>query len=621
MINTSESNPTSKEMVFYITISSSEKSVFPAISSDSLAQAPGRPTLGDIRKHINLPKKLLFTADDKSSLEDGTRLDHYIDLTDQDVEHGENEHDERNKKEDSQDAGEKNPAKPGQGETSANTKQNNDNTKVENPEKESRESGSENKNIKGKKRPQVRQVTVKVILKGEKVKSDRKLLDLPKNLLDKIKDTSPDLKLGDPAINAVKLLHEFEALKIQAPTAEGEVNHPYHFTEVQWDELIVNNRALHGYVINKETKTFKKASKPAFKLRQQLHNPPRPFTNQPLGFPSFAINDDSNIDIVEVQTAFEKRLATHGFNSHEIEGSLGIKKYFGISLEHRDTNETIEDKVERGVQTLLYTTYNFPRVTIEFSPHTLEVTDELKWDAKHISSEADREAFCLAYGHFFCVDVTLGARLESSRVTEETEKSKVSEIKNSLREAAGASFQSPWVSGQGHGVRQNKDGSQDSESDATKSLGMAWTARGGDTTLCSNPTIWVNTVKEYKLWRIIDQGEPVSLLDHIAEVDPVVGHLQRVGLPKNDDPNPINLEKMKTVRKAIKAGDGEPIVKRIRELFQATSFSRKDYDEVRKKLGSDAAMEDIGTKNWGAMGHIEKYSLAYYFAYKGSLFS
>lgn len=88
-------------------------------------------------------------------------------------------------------------------------------------------------------------------------------------------------------------------------------------------------------------------------------------------------------------------------------------------------------------------------------------------------------------GHFFCVDVTLGARLESSRITEETEKSKVCEIKNSLREAADASFQSPWVSGQGHGVRQNKDGSQDSEIDATKSLGMAWTARGDDTTPCS----------------------------------------------------------------------------------------------------------------------------------------
>lgn len=117
------------------------------------------------------------------------------------------------------------------------------------------------------------------------------------------------------------------------------------------------------------------------------------------------------------------------------------------------------------------------------------------------------------------------------------------------------------------------------------------------------------------------QGEPVSLLDLIAEVDPVVGHLQRVGLPKNDDPNPINFEKMKTVRKAIKKRDGETIVKRICELFQATSFSRKDCDEVRKKLGADAAMEDIGTKDLGAMGHIEKYSLAYYFAYNCSLFS
>jgi hypothetical protein len=86
-------------MAFHVVISSSERSVFPALSSKTLGKILNEATLGDIRKHAKLfvaylymltlniwliehrPKKSLFTADEKSSLDDGTKLDYYVALT------------------------------------------------------------------------------------------------------------------------------------------------------------------------------------------------------------------------------------------------------------------------------------------------------------------------------------------------------------------------------------------------------------------------------------------------------------------------------------------------------------------------------------------------------------
>jgi hypothetical protein len=67
---------------------------------------------------------------------------------------------------------------------------------------------------------------------------------------------------------------------------------------------------------------------------------------------------------------------------------------------------------------------------------------------------------------------------------------------------------------------------------------------------------------------------------------------------------------MKLIQKAIMQGDGKPIVTRICDLFQSTSFSLKDYDEIRKKLGEKTTMEDIRAKNRGAnQWAIERYIL------------
>lgn len=80
----------------------------------------------------------------------------------------------------------------------------------------------------------------------------------------------------------------------------------------------------------------------------------------------------------------------------------------------------------------------------------------------------------------------------------------MTEIKNNLRATAGVSLATPWLGGEGKYMYRNKDSTQDALSTAGKNMDLAWTACGGDTTLCGSPAHWVQTVKKYKLWRVVE---------------------------------------------------------------------------------------------------------------------
>ncbi|KAB8079267.1 hypothetical protein BDV29DRAFT_151867 [Aspergillus leporis] len=92
-------------------------------------------------------------------------------------------------------------------------------------------------------------------------------------------------------------------------------------------------------------------------------------------------------------------------------------------------------------------------------------------------------------------------------------------VKDETRWAAGVSFSSPKVSG---GVNYantksttDKIGTQTIERSAL----LTWEARGGDTVLCSNPPAWASTVKDYRLWRVMDQSELQTMRGLIEAID------------------------------------------------------------------------------------------------------
>jgi hypothetical protein len=100
------------------------------------------------------------------------------------------------------------------------------------------------------------------------------------------------------------------------------------------------------------------------------------------------------------------------------------------------------------------------------------------------------------------------------------------------------SISTPYGSAGGSYGSFDSNESTKGEKKAQQSVRLAWQARGGDTLLCSryattladvfigpmirvylliylnSPTLWANTVKDYRLWRIMD----VRLCDLVCPV-------------------------------------------------------------------------------------------------------
>lgn len=138
-------------------------------------------------------------------------------------------------------------------------------------------------------------------------------------------------------------------------------------------------------------------------------------------------------------------------------------------------------------------------------------------------------------GTVFATHFTLGGELTSSRLFHGSDAVELSTVKDSVKVAAGLSITSPYGSGGFSYGSSNSSESSKGEKAAQQSMRLAWQARGGDTLLCSkyvtritqtfftdlqgekergcmltpaflclSPPAWASTVKDYRLWRIMD---------------------------------------------------------------------------------------------------------------------
>ncbi|KAF3308082.1 hypothetical protein TWF173_001737 [Orbilia oligospora] len=88
-----------------------------------------------------------------------------------------------------------------------------------------------------------------------------------------------------------------------------------------------------------------------------------------------------------------------------------------------------------------------------------------------------------------------------------------------MKFAAGLSIQSSYGGGCGNYGKTESDGSNGSNVTLDQDSRLAWSARGGDTILCSNPSAWAATVKDYRLWRVMDQQRFVGVRYLIQDLD------------------------------------------------------------------------------------------------------
>ena len=138
----------------------------------------------------------------------------------------------------------------------------------------------------------------------------------------------------------------------------------------------------------------------------------------------------------------------------------------------------------------------------------LELTDQCRRDALNLTNQDGVDQFRRNYGTIFVTRLTLGGFLYSSRNVQTTETASLDQVKDRTRIAAGISAQTPKVSGSLNFAKVDETSSSTSRASLYQDVALAWDAHGGDTLLVTNPPAWANTVKDHRLWRLMNASPP-----------------------------------------------------------------------------------------------------------------
>ena len=158
----------------------------------------------------------------------------------------------------------------------------------------------------------------------------------------------------------------------------------------------------------------------------------------------------------------------------------------------------------------------FPRVIVELDQDCLELTAECRRDALAVSDSKSKDKFfedygknsrlaaisqrpltrCVSYVHIanpsllpsgtvFVSQFTLGGFLHSTRNVSSTETSRLDQVKDRTRIAAGLSIQSPKISGSINFAKVDEESTDTGSASLLQDVRLTWDAHGGDTLLCS----------------------------------------------------------------------------------------------------------------------------------------
>ncbi|KAF5390505.1 hypothetical protein D9757_005208 [Collybiopsis confluens] len=232
-----------------------------------------------------------------------------------------------------------------------------------------------------------------------------------------------------------------------------EYPEPAELTEAQWDVVLKNTRAFHGYYYDSKKGTLRKAPKPAFRLKL-----------------NYTISSQ----------------ISHRGGHENFPGSISAssEREYASSRQKYHVTEVKS----------LAVTYNFPRVVVELGPEFLELTPEYKADLENVARDRDRKRFQRRYCTVFATSITLGGYLYSTRSITANERFNLEHTKDQTRKAAGLSFTSPQSSSSFGIAHKTGGGRETGHAELYQTTGLTWDAYGGNTLLVSNPNAWVSTV-------------------------------------------------------------------------------------------------------------------------------
>ncbi|KAK6351924.1 hypothetical protein TWF718_005068 [Orbilia javanica] len=328
---------------------------------------------------------------------------------------------------------------------------------------------------------------------------------------------------------------------------------PANLTEQQWDRILSDNRALHGYYHGCGELNIAKAPKRAFRIKSNTpHGPERPTLpsekTEPKSIPAnkgrdklpmsakdeanmkpvlpsippFYVYDDAEISVSEILYGFQIKLLEQGFSREIIGASLN-------AIIVPPSRDSLANNSNPSYPKHLSAVYNLPRVCVELDSDLLELTEECEADAYSVTDAEGVKKFYQKYGNKFATSFTLGGQLHSVWNLSGVDTEGISQMKNKMRIAAALTF----------GPSNNRGSVSFAGSGSTGStlvgnaipneeVQIAWNARGGDPTLSYSPLEWASTVKNHRLWRLTNQQGFITIPQMIQEIKPeVYDHLLR----------------------------------------------------------------------------------------------
>ncbi|KAK0510622.1 hypothetical protein JMJ35_007054 [Cladonia borealis] len=448
------------------------------------------------------------------------------------------------------------------------------------------------------------------------------------------------VKLGDlTRLSATLGALKTDSMNFAASATKDKFTEPIDLTEQQWDQIFRNNRALNGWYF--KGNVLVKARKRAFNLSPSLaeNNPPPAqkaiegpkdetkgddatasgaqkqvsspkATAGPLPpIPPFYVYDDSSVEVTEMTSALENQMAQQAFSSLAVRasgggGAEGAQATGALAFEHESS--TANKQLQASQVNSVHISYKFPRAAVELDTYCLDLTDECKKQALACRNRADVDRWEREYGSVFATQFTLGGELTSTRFFQSTDSGELSAFKDSVKIAAGLSISSPNASGGGSiASSEGKEGSQ-SERRASQSARLAWQARGGDTLLCSNPPLWASTVKNYLLWRIMDQQGIVGMIDFIKIIHPQSGRFLESPMTASKtsgDPGKADANAWALLSSILKQDSSKDTVT-IKSFYESPQF---DFKEFNDSLGEDGTDLKLTSKiSWGELDLEQK---------------
>ncbi|GIK03851.1 hypothetical protein Aspvir_007926 [Aspergillus viridinutans] len=608
---------------FQIEIESPGGQPFPSISSKTLGSDQDKATLSSLRRLCRIPKKYAFSTNGKNALSDSTSLKDYIHLTP-------------------------------------------DNLASLFPETTSTETKSTEPTAGAPasdagKKPQPKGVPFVTVHLVSTALANKPQENLPQsNVISDLRNLLGSAGKGVDAGqlgNTAELMGKLESLQQDYKTAASSKDYtePADLTEMQWENILFNNRILHGYIHMPRTGLLVKAPKrEAFSIRRPLQAPSpdlgevakapssekspkaqdkasdnssggkkvvKEYLNTVPGIPSFYVDDDSKVTVTETRTAFQRSMAREGFSSTAIEANASgspFGKSISASAALSDENSFSKKSIKEETDFTLEVAYKFPRVAIDLSPRYLQLSDECEEAIKNIKSDYDKVQFITDYGDAFPTKVVLGGFLRSSRKVRVKTDEQLEAAKEETKKAAGLSFASPQVSFGMNYAKTTSDTTTTGHGQTIGNAALTWEARGGDTVLCSNPSAWASTVKDYRYWRITEQSQTVSLVRIIDGIDPNMAH--KVEFPnQNDEKIPDNGEipESELIDKAtnLLAGPPSSIPMQIVNKVYQSDADKTGYNAwLKKEHSADYDLLEIkdSTTAWEKLSEAQR---IYYIIY------